>query len=174
LFAGWTWYPEFKHFLENVPSNLTDLKIVNAGFSLKTDNLLLLPVTLRRLMVSNRKKHDPNHSNRPQFDQSPVINPEQLSLITNRCKKLRLLMIETGLDRFGTLKIIKRNLERQLKSDKRICKIFIQNYSAYAWGIGDQRNMDLSDYDLDTFIDFYPEIRRIFPKILNLSTPFRF
>lgn len=83
-------------------------------------------------------------------------------------------MIETGLDRFGTLKIIKRNLERQLKSDKRICKIFIQNYSAYAWGIGDQRNMDLSDYDLDTFIDFYPEIRRIFPKILNLSTPFRF
>ena len=64
---------------------------------------------------------------------------------------------------------------QKLDEEKRICKIALQTFGQhYGWTERDERTKDLSDFDLDTFVEHYPEMRRILPDILKHSTPFSF
>ena len=76
----------------------------------RRDVIGALPPTLNRLMLSNRRRHDPNHSNRQQTDQSSVIASELLLSVIQKCPRLRLMMIETGNQRFGSLKIARKSI----------------------------------------------------------------
>lgn len=125
-------------------------------------------------MISNRRRHDPNYVNQKQANQSAVISPDFLELVCNQCQKLRLIVIETGTDRFGSLRITKNMVQKKLSARGRICQIYLQNYSPfYGWGSGDRKTSELSDFDLDNFVEHYPEIRRSLYDIINIATPFK-
>ena len=124
-------------------------------------------------MLSNRRRHDPNHVNRKQTNQNAVLSPEFLEQLCDHCKRLRLLVLETGTDRFGSLRITRNKMQKKLSAQGRSCQIYIQNYSPfYGWGSGDRKTSELSEFDLDTFVEHYPEIRRSLYDIINIATPF--
>lgn len=164
-----------KNFYENFePKFSKDLKIVHPEFVLRKDLLNQLPKNLSRLMISNRRRHDPNYVNQKQANQSAVISPDFLELLCNQCEKLRLIVIETGTDRFGSLRITKNMVQKKMSARGRICQIYLQNYSPfYGWGSGDRKTSELSDFDLDNFVEHYPEIRRSLYDIINIVTPFK-
>merc|ERR1712037_606071 len=165
LYGSWTWRSALSEFLNDAPP-LEDLKLKNDCLKLTDAMFQKFPKTLRRLLLSSKKRYDPTFINEKQVNQDAVITPVSLLQASDLFPKLKLLYIESGTSEFAALKLSKAKLEKKIGDQERLLRVILRKVSD---GPADDK---LSERDDVFFVQDYPELRRLLPEILRVSTPF--
>ncbi|CBY13328.1 unnamed protein product [Oikopleura dioica] len=167
LYGSWTWRSALVEFLDDAPA-LEDLKLKND--CLKVNDIMFekFPKTLQRILLSSKKRYDPTFINEKQVNQDAVITPASLLQASNILPKLKLLYIESGMSEFAALKLSKAKLEKKIGDQGRLMRVVLRKV------FDGPEDYKLSERDDVFFVQDYPEVRRLLPEILKVSTPFTF